>query len=113
MPETFARTSTALTTTGITTVYLAPSGNAADRTVVLACVAANINGTDPVDVSLQVTTSGDTKLSSIAHTMTVPADSSLELVANKLILKQGEKLRAIASAASGIDFTVSALEITV
>lgn len=112
MAETFARTSTALTTTGITTVYLAPSGNAADRAVVLACVAANINGTNPVDVSLQVTNSGDTKLSSIAHTITVPADSSIEFVANKLVLRQGEKLRATASAASGIDFTVSALEIT-
>jgi hypothetical protein len=43
----------------------------------------------------------------------VPADSSIEFVANKLVLKQGEKLRATASAASGVDFTVSALEITV
>jgi hypothetical protein len=113
MAEVFNRASTALTTTGITDVYTAPSGDAADRAVVLGCVAANIDGTNPVDVSLQVTTSGDTKLSSIAHTIPVPANSSLELIANKLILKQGEKLRAIASVASGIDFTVSALEITV
>ena len=112
MAETFNRVSTALTTTGITDVYLAPSGNAADRTIVLGCVAANINGISAVDVSVDITTSGNTKLSSYARTITVPADSSLELVANKLVLKQGEKLRATASAASGIDFTVSALEIT-
>jgi hypothetical protein len=112
MPETFARTSTALTTTGITDVYLAPSGDAGDRAIILGCVAANIDGTDPVDVSVEITTSGDTKLSSFAHTITVPADSSIEFVANKLVLKQGEKLRATASAASGVDFTVSALEIT-
>lgn len=112
MAEVFNRASTALTTTGITDVYTAPSGNAADRAVVLGCVAANIDGTDAVDVSIDITTSGDTKLSSFARTITVPADSSLEFVANKLILKQGEKLRATASVASGIDFTVSALEIT-
>jgi hypothetical protein len=112
MAEAFNRASTALTTTGITDVYTAPSGNAADRAVVLGCVAANIDGTDAVDVSIDITTSGDTKLSSFARTITVPADSSIEFVANKLILKQGEKLRATASVASGIDFTVSALEIT-
>jgi hypothetical protein len=112
MAEAFNRASTALTTTGITDVYTAPSGDAADRAVVLGCVAANIDGTDAVDVSIDITTSGDTKLSSFARTITVPADSSIEFVANKLILKQGEKLRATASVASGIDFTVSALEIT-
>lgn len=113
MPESFNRTSTALTTTSITDIYAAPSGNADDRAVVLSCIAANINGTDAIDVSVQVATSGDTKLSSIAHTITVPADASIELVANKLILKQGEKLRATATIASGIDFTVGSLEITV
>lgn len=113
MAESFNRTSTALTTTGITNVYLAPSGNAGDRAIILGCVAANIDGTSAIDVSVQVATSGDTKLSSIAHTITVPADSSIELVANKLVLKQGEKLRATASAPSGVDFTVSVLEITV
>jgi hypothetical protein len=112
MAESFNRTSTALTTTGITDVYLAPSGNAGDRAIILGCVAANIDGTEPVDVSVEITTSGDTKLSSFAHTIAVPADSSIEFVANKLVLKQGEKLRATASAASGVDFTVSALEIT-
>lgn len=112
MAESFNRSSTALTTTGITDVYTAPSGNAADRAVVLSCIAANIDGTNAVDISLQVATSGDSKLSSVAHTITVPADSSLELIANKLVLEQGEKLRAIASTASGIDMTVSALEIT-
>ena len=113
MAESFNRTSTALATTGITDVYLAPSGNAGDRAIILGCVAANIDGTSAIDVSVQVATSGDTKLSSIAHTITVPADSSIELVANKLVLKQGEKLRATASAPSGVDFTVSVLEITV
>lgn len=112
MAESFNRSSTQIATTGITDVYSAPSGNAADRAVILSCIAANVDGSNAVDISLQVTTSGDSKLSSIAHTITVPADSSLELVANKVILKQGEKLRAIASAASGIDMTVSALEVT-
>lgn len=112
MAEVFNRVSTALTTTGITDVYVAPSGNATDRAIVLGCVAANIDGTNTVDVSIDITTSGDTKLSSFARTIAVPADSSIEFIANKLVLKQGEKLRAIASVASGIDFTVSALEIT-
>jgi|AACY02.16.fsa_nt_gi hypothetical protein len=113
MAEAFERSSTSLTTTGTTDIYTAPSGNAADRAVILGCIAANIDGTNAVDVTIDVTTSGDSKLSSIGQTITVPADSSVEFIANKLILKQGEKLRATASAASGIDCTVSALEITV
>jgi hypothetical protein len=66
MAEVFNRASTALTTTGITDVYTAPSGNAADRAVVLGCVAANIDGTNASRCEhCTVTTSGDTKLSSI------------------------------------------------
>lgn len=111
MAETFNRTSTPLTSTGLTDVYLAPSGAAGDRAVVLGCIAANID-TDPVDITVNITDASDNRLSSIAHTITVPADSSIELIANKLILKQNEKLRAAASAANGIDITVSVLEIT-
>jgi hypothetical protein len=52
-------------------------------------------------------------LSTLASTITVPADASLEVIANKLILKQSQKIRATASAADDLEVTVSALEITV
>jgi hypothetical protein len=112
MAESFNRVSTQLTTTSTTDVYSAPAGNAADRAVVLGCVAANIDGVNAVDVSIDITTSEGTKLSSLGRTIAVPAGSNIDFIANKLILKQGEKLRATASAANGIDITVSALEIT-
>ena len=112
MAETFQRTSTQLLTTGATDIYAAPSGAPSDRAVVLACVATNVDGVDPVDVSVDITTAGDTVLSSFASTITVPPNASLELVANKLILVDGEKLRASSSVASGLDMAVSVLEIT-
>ena len=52
-------------------------------------------------------------LSTLASTIAVPADASLEVITNKLILKQSQKVRATASVASDLEVTLSALEITV
>lgn len=112
MAEVFNRVSTELTTSAITDVYTAPAADAGDRAVILGCVAANVNGAGGVTVTIDITNAGLTKQSSIAKDIVVPSGSSLEFVANKLVLKQGEKLRATASSANSIDITISALEIT-
>lgn len=113
MAETFNRASVALTTTGITDVYQCPSTNAADRAVVLSCMVANVDGANPCDITLTITDSSNVAIAKIANTISVPMDATLEAIANKLILKSGEKIRATASAANDIEITVSALEITV
>lgn len=112
MPETFNRASAALTTTTITDVYQAPNVAATDRAIVLSCLVANVDGINNATVTIDITNSSNTAIAKIANTISVPADSSLEVVANKLVLKQGEKLRATASVGGDLEVTVSALEIT-
>ena len=112
MAETFNRASAALTTTSITDVYQAPNVANSDRAVVLSCLVANVDGTNAADITLTITDSTNAAIAKIANTIQVPADSTLEAIPNKLILKRGEKIRATASAASDLEVTVSALEIT-
>lgn len=112
MPETFNRESVGLTTTAITTVYQAPNAADSNRAIVLSCLIANVDGVSPADITVAVTSSTDTQIARIANTISVPADASLELIPNKLVLKRGEKLRATAGVANDLEVTVSALEIT-
>lgn len=112
MPQTFNRASVALSTTSITDVYQAPDVAAADRAIVLSCLAANIEGISPVDLTLTITNSADAAIARIASTISVPPDATLECIPNKLVLKRGEKIRATAANASRLEITVSALELT-
>lgn len=124
MAERFEATSTKLSSANsVTDIYLPVNFNSSDdRSVVLSVLAANVDGTNSVDVSLFVTATGSTSTTVatveaegtsyyLAKTVTIPADASLEFVPNKVVLKQGQKLRAYASAASDTEVTVSALEI--
>ena len=112
MAESFNRASVALSTTTITDVYQAPNNASGDRAIVLSCMVANVDGSNSCDVTITITDSSDTEIAKLANTITVPADATLEVIANKVILKQGEKLRATAQNASDLHVTVSALEIT-
>jgi hypothetical protein len=111
MPNTFNNAQVSLTTTNVTDLYQAPAstGNVA---IVLSIMVSNVDGTASADISIIKTDSSNTEQSRLAHTIPVPSDTSLEVVANKLVLKAGEKLRAQASAANDLVVTVSALEIT-
>jgi len=113
MAETFNNASVKLTTTSATDIYQAPTGNAADRAIVLSCLVANVDGTDSSDITITVTDSSNVVQSTLASTIAVPADASLEVIANKLILKQSQKIRATATVANDLEVTLSALEITV
>lgn len=112
MAETFNRSSTKLSSTSITDIYQAPNNASSNRAVILSVMLANVDGATAVDMTVAVTDSSNTELSKIANTISVPADSTLELISNKLVLKQGEKLRATAGAANDCDVTVSVLELT-
>ena len=112
MAETFNNASVKLTTTNATDLYQAPTGAATDRAIVLSCLVANVDGSSNAGITITLTDGSDAVLSTLASTVSVPADASLEIVANKVIMKQSQKLRATASAANDIEVTVSALEIT-
>ena len=111
MPQVFNNAQVALSTTSVTDVYQAPSttGNVA---IVMSVLCANVNGTASADVSIIKTNSANTEQSRLAHTIPVPNDTSLEVVATRVVLKAGEKLRAQASVANYINVTISVLEIT-
>jgi hypothetical protein len=112
MAETFNNASVKLTTTNATDLYQAPTGAATDRAIVLSCLVANVDGSSNAGITITLTDGSDAVLSTLASTVSVPADASLEIVANKVIMKQSQKLRATASAANDLEVTVSALEIT-
>lgn len=112
MAETFNRASVALATTSITDVYQAPNTAASDRAIVLSCLVANVDGLANTPVTIDITDSSNVAIAKIASTIIVPADASLEVISNKLVLKRGEKLRATAGTAGDLEVTVSALEIT-
>ena len=113
MAEVFTRNSIALGTS-YAEAYGAPNANAADRAVVLSMMVANVDGTTAATVTAAITDANDTLITggTLAKTLNVPAGASVELIANKLVLKNGEKLKLLASAASDLEVTVSALEIT-
>jgi hypothetical protein len=80
--------------------------------IVLTFRVTNVDGSNAATVTAEVVdgSSGDAK---IAHTITVPADSSLELAGtSKLVLENGDKIQALASADNDLEAFVSYLVIT-
>lgn len=112
MAETFNNASVKLTTTNATDLYQAPTGAATDRAIVLSCLVANVDGSSAVEITIALTDGSDAVLSTLASTIAVPADASIEIIPNKVVMKQSQKLRATAGAANDVEITVSALEIT-
>ena len=80
--------------------------------IVLMLRATNVDGTNDATVDVRVVdgSSGDSYL---AKTMSVPADTSLDVLGtSKLVLEATDKIQALASATGDIEFFVSYLEIT-
>jgi len=112
MAETFNNASVKLSSTNATDLYQAPTSAATDRAIVLSCLVANVDGSSGAEITIALTDGSNTVLSTLASTIAVPADASIEIIANKVVMKQSQKLRATASAANDLEITVSALEIT-
>ena len=101
-------------TLDLTTSYqdLIPAVASSTTTIVLGMRATNVDGSSSADIDVQFVDSDGSTDSMLASTIPVPADSSLELVAGKLVLETGDKIQAKASATGDIEFFVSYLEIT-
>jgi hypothetical protein len=112
MAETFNNASVKLTTTNATDLYQAPTGAATDRAIVLSCLVANVDGSNAAEITIALTDGSNTVLSTLASTIAVPPDASIEIIANKVVMKQSQKLRATAGTANDLEVTVSSLEIT-
>lgn len=111
MATTFNNAQVQLTGTTEVDVYQAPA-TAGNTSVIMSIMVANYNGTASADITISKTNSSNTLQSYLAYTIPVPNDTSLEVVANRIVLKAGEKIRATASTANYFYVTVSALENT-
>lgn len=111
MTTTFNNAQVSLTTTSVTDVYQAPA-TAGNTAVVMSIMVANVNGTASADITISKTDSSNTLQSYLAYTVPVPNDTSLEIVANRVVLKAGEKIRATASSANYFHVTASVVENT-
>ena len=111
MAETFKNNNGVAVTSTEADLYECP---AATTAVVISCRVTNIDGTNDDTVSVKVTDNSNTNMSHVAKTITVPANSSLELAGtSKFVLETGEKLRIQGAAASGdLEAFVSVLEIS-
>ena len=92
------------------TIYTCPGSTTA---IVLTLRITNVDGSsdDTIIADVIDASSGSAKR---AHTMTVPADSSLELAGtSKIVLEAGDKIDLTGGASSGdLEAFVSVLEIT-
>mgnify|MGYP003130770937 CR=1 FL=1 len=85
---------------------------AATTAIVLTLRMTNVDGTNAATVDAKVLDSDGSTNSMIASTISVPADSTLELAgASKIVLEAGDKIRLTASAASDIEAFASILQI--
>lgn len=110
MAETFKRGGASLATTSETVLVTAPA-SAGDVSIVLSCHVANKTNSG-ANITVDVTDSGGTTVASLLFAAGVPANTSMEIIQNKVILNAGEKLTATADTGSVFDVTVSALDIT-
>ena len=109
MAESYKSVNADLSTTADTSVYQCPSATTA---VVLLSQIANVDGASSVDIYVDYYDSSTTTAKALAHTVAVPADSSLDPIGGKLVLEAGDQIRAWASAASDAEIVVSVVEIT-
>ena len=90
---------------------LIPALDANHEAIVLMLRATNVDGTNDATVDVRVVKSGSD--SYLAKTMTVPADTSLDVLGtSKLVLMATDKIQVLASATGDIEFFASYLEIT-
>lgn len=96
-------------TSTATTIYTVPS---ATEAVIQSIRITNIDGTNADAITCDVidSTSGNSR---IASTINVPADSSLELIENKIFLEAGDYIQLQGNQASGyLEAYLSVLEIS-
>jgi|TARA_Y100000356_G_C11142792_1_gene226283 hypothetical protein len=98
-------------TASLLPAYTAPS-SAGNVAIVLTLRITNVDGANDATVDATVTDASSGE-SYVAYTMTVPADSSIELAGtSKLVLEAGDIIKLKANTASDLEAFISVLEIT-
>jgi len=99
-------------TNSASAIYTAPT-DAGDVAIVLSLRITNVDGSNDDTITAEVKDQGGSEDAKIAHTMIVPADTSIELAgASKLVLMAGDSIELTGGAASGdLEAFISVLEI--
>jgi hypothetical protein len=110
MAETFKNANLDVTNSA-QSIYTCP---AATTAIVITLRITNVDGSADDTITAEVNDSSETTTAEIAHTMSVPADTSLELAGtSKLVLEAGDDIELTGGAASGdLEAFISVLEIT-
>ncbi len=96
--------------TSYTTVYTCPSATTA---IVQNAQAANVDGTNAYDASLQwLDSSASNAATRLVELVTVPAKAALNLLGGPVVLEAGDVIQAKASTASKIELSLAVCEIT-
>jgi len=104
MASTADSTGAALTTSAAD-IYTVPAGKVAH---ILGITAANIDGTNAVDVTAQWTNaSAADAITRLAYQVTVAAKDSRSLLAGPLALAAGDKIQGLATAADYAEITIT------
>lgn len=100
------------TAIGTSATTIVSNGAASSATIrVVSMYVANVDGSSAADVTVKLATG--TNAWSIASTVSVPADATVEVIsARPLYLKEGDDLTATASAAGDLEAVVSYEKIT-
>jgi len=77
-----------------------------------AIYVSNVDGTNNADATVAFYNADNTTSYKLAHTVTVPADATLDIISKAIYLEEGDKITALASAASDLEIVVSYEEIS-
>ena len=87
------------------TAIVTNSASSGDLYKVNALYISNVDGTDNADINVDIYRSSTAY--HIAKTITVPADSTIDVLSKSVYLEEGDSLRLTASAASDLEAVCS------
>ena len=77
-----------------------------------AIYVSNVDGTNAADATVAFYDASASATYELAHTISVPADATLDIVSKAIYLEEGDKITALASASGDLEIIVSFEEIS-
>jgi hypothetical protein len=93
---------------GVPSIYIAPAGTTA---IVMGCQLANV-AASAEEVTLYWRDDSVLANTDLVHDVVIPVGATLAPIAGKLVLETGDIIFATTTTTSGVEITVSVLEIT-
>lgn len=85
--------------------------SSSNSTIVLSILVANRNGTSAADVTVSHKNASNVIKNYLGYTVTVPADSNVDIIGNKYIIPSGHKFFVTSSTSGYLDIAISYVEV--